>query len=188
MAKKKSIYEGVSYDTLKDELQDHIEYLKMEPASELKDRIEWKPTKTGGPIPTVISVIEEQLDLQVGIVEKCCRMLKSIYEQEEMSSFVQRNIEAMIDKLAEIQLYYRERPITEIEDRFVFEDFPNPKKKGEMKTIRFLANKKESIILKRTTTQEKILKLQPIIKELESFREAVIVKGGSEIPESMMYD
>lgn len=184
--KSKGIYEGVSYDTLKEELQDNIFYLQSEPAEELKDRIEWKATATGGIMPSVIAVIEEQIDLQVSIVEKCCRMLKSIYEQESLSDFVQQNIDAMITKLAEIQQYYKARPTTKIEDRFAYEEIVD--KKGKPKTIRFLSNKKENIIKIRTTTSEKILRLQPLIKELEDFKETVILKGGYEIPESMLYD
>lgn len=188
MAKKKSIYEGVSYEVLKEELQDSIAYLKSEPVEELKDRIEWKATKTGGIMPSVISVIEEQIDLQIGVIEKCSRMLKSIYEQESLSDFVQSNIDVMIDKLSEVQQYYRLRPITAIEDRFVLEEVSDKKSKTGVKTIRFLSNKRENIIKTRTATQEKILKLQPIIGELESFKETVSLKGGYEIPESMLYD
>ncbi len=186
--KKKSIYEGVSYDELKEELQDSILYLQSEPIEELEDRIEWKATKTGGIMPSVIAVIEEQIDLQIGVIEKCSRMLKSIYEQENLSEFVQSNIDVMINKLAEVQKYYRIRPITKTEDRFVLEEVNDKKSKTGSKTIRFLSNKRENIIKMRTTTTEKILRLQPLIKELESFKETVILKGGYEIPESMLYD
>lgn len=186
MAKKKSIYEGVSYDILKEELQDSIDYLLQKNVNELKDRIEWKPTKTGGIAPSVISVIEEQIMLQVLTIEKCCRMLKSVFENEEMSKFVQTNIDAMVNKMEEIQIYYRQRPITEITDRF--EERTTTDKKGNTKTITFLTNKEESIIKMRTDTTEKILKIRPLVKELENFKETMSIKGGYEIPESMLYD
>lgn len=187
MAKKKSIYEGVSYDTLKDELQSIVSYLESNDVNNIEDRIEWKPTKTGGLAPTVISNIEEQVQLQIEIIEQCCRILKSLYEKESLTDFVQLNIDVMIEKLAQIQKFYRGQPITGINDRFVTKGISD-KKKGTEKQVRFLANKRESIIKARTKVTESILKIQPMVSELESFKESVSVKGGYEIPESMLYD
>ena len=46
----------------------------------------------------------------------------------------------------------------------------------------------EDRIASRTRVLEKIFKVKPVITELENLKEEVILKGGYEIPESMMYD
>jgi len=54
--------------------------------------------------------------------------------------------------------------------------------------ITFMVASREDRIASRTRVLEKIFKIKPLITELENMKEEVILKGGHEIPESMLYD
>ena len=47
---------------------------------------------------------------------------------------------------------------------------------------------REDRIASRTRVIEKIFKIKPLITELETMKEEIVLKGGYDIPESMMYD
>ncbi|HPR92271.1 MAG TPA: hypothetical protein PLR64_03405 [Candidatus Dojkabacteria bacterium] len=59
MAKKNSY---ITDDLLwaEEQLESWKEYVSNNPINKLKDRIEWKTTKTGGTLPLVVSSIEAQ--------------------------------------------------------------------------------------------------------------------------------
>ena len=60
MAKKQNSYISAELEWAEEQLQTWRTYIDEHPLHTMKDRIEWKSTKTGGMIPMVISSIEAQ--------------------------------------------------------------------------------------------------------------------------------
>lgn len=182
MAKKLSIYSKVNFDTLKNELFNTMKYLASQKVdNNLRDDIDWRLNKKGGVNPTVVSSIEKQIETQMNTVDTCSKILKVIFEKEGLSENVKLAIETLTSKLEEIENYFSERPISEMNKRYAKEIIGGQERS-------FMAASKEDRINSRTRILEKIFKVKPLITELETMKEEVILKGGHEIPESMMYD
>lgn len=182
MARKLSIYSKVDFKKLKKELFNTMEYLASQKVNdELKDDIDWRLNKKGGVNPTVVSSIEKQIETQMNQIETCSNILKVIFEKEGLSENVKKAIEILTLKLEEIETYFDERPISEINKRYAVEIISG-------KSMSFMAASKEDRINSRTRILAKIFKVKPLITELETMKEEVILKGGYEIPESMMYE
>lgn len=180
--RKSSVYSKVNFNTLKKELEGIRGYLQSEKVDDtLEDDIDLKPTKNGGNAPTVVSSLEKKIETQLGSIDTCSKILKVIFEKEGLSDLVKNSIETLTAKLDEIELYYENRPISEMQKRFVFYE-------GSKGRVRILANSREDRIASRTRVIEKIFKIKPLITELDNMKEEVILKGGYDIPESMMYD
>ena len=181
--RKSNTYAKVNFTTLKAELLSIMEYLSSEVADDsLKDDIDLKITKKGGVTPSIVSTIEKKIETQMNTIETCSKILKVMFEKEGLSDTVNHSIETLTKKLDEIENYYVERPIASLTKRHTSQVF------GNGKTINFLACSREDRINSRTKVMEKIFKVKPLISELESMKEEVLLKGGSELPESMMYD
>lgn len=60
MAVKKDAYINAELDWAEVQLKSWRKYVDDNPFHELKDRIEWKPTKGGGAMPMVIASMEAQ--------------------------------------------------------------------------------------------------------------------------------
>lgn len=60
MATKKNNYISAELDFAEQQLASWKLYVEANPFENLKDRIEWKPTKGGGTMPMVIASIEQQ--------------------------------------------------------------------------------------------------------------------------------
>lgn len=60
MAKKANNYITAELDFAEEQLASWKLYVLANPINELKDRIEWKPTKGGGTMPMVVASIEAQ--------------------------------------------------------------------------------------------------------------------------------
>jgi len=60
MAKKANNYITAELDFAEEQLASWKLYVLANPINELKDRIEWKPTKGGGTMPMVVASIEQQ--------------------------------------------------------------------------------------------------------------------------------
>ena len=183
MAKKQNVYDTVSYDTLKNEINEIIGYLARENTSKLEDSIHVRVTNSGGKMPSITVKIEAKIETQLVTIESCTKILKSLLDKEGLTEFVKNSIELLTLKLQEIQSYYKERPISKIEDRMIIQAFGS---KGG--TIDLLAASKEDQIRYRTKVSEKMLKLLPLIEELNSLKEKLIAKGGYEVRESMLYE
>jgi len=182
MPRKSSIYSKVNFKTLKNELFSTMKYLSSQKIDDsLKDDIDWRINKKGGVNPTVVSSIEKQIETQMNTVDTCSKILKVIFEKEGLSDNVKLAIETLTEKLEEIENYFQERPISEMQKRYAVEIIGG-------KSMSFMAASKEDRINSRTRILEKIFKVKPIITELENMKEEVIAKGGYEIPESLMYD
>jgi hypothetical protein len=182
-ARKTSIYSKVNFTTLKKELEGIMGYLQSTPVGDdLEDDIDWKFNKKGGVNPTVVTTIEKIIETQLNTVDTCSKILKVIFEKEGLSDLVKNSIETLTLKLEEIENYYNTKPISEMEKRYTTKTF------GNGNTITFMVSSKEDRISSRTRVLEKIFKIKPLITELETMKEDVILKGGYEIPESMLYD
>ena len=60
MATNSKVYINTELDWAEEQLATWKAYIDANPLHELKDRIEWKTTKTGGAMPMVIASIEAQ--------------------------------------------------------------------------------------------------------------------------------
>lgn len=180
--RKSSVYSKVNFKTLKKELEGIRGYLQFEKVDDtLEDEIDLKPTKAGGLAPSVVTSLEKKIETQLTAIDTSSKILKVIFEKEGLSELVKNSIETLTAKLDEIELYYESRSMSDMKTRFVFYE-------GSKGRIRLLANSREDRIVSRTRVIEKIFKVKPIITELDSMKEEVILKGGYDIPESMMYD
>lgn len=180
--KKTSVYSKVNFTTLKTELFGILKYLTAEKVNDsLVDDIDYKITKKGGVTPSIVSTLEKKIETQMSSIDTCSKILKVMFEKEGLSELVKTGIETLVEKLNEIETYYSERPISEMDKRRITEYFSG-------KPITFIAISREDRIASRTRVLEKIFKVKPLLTELENLKEEVILKGGYEIPESMMYD
>jgi len=178
MAKKQSIYSKVNFKTLKNELFSIMKYLAAEKVDEtLEDDLEPKFNKNGEVKLTVVASIEKKIETQMAVVDTCSKILKTIFEKEGLSENVKIAIETLTAKLEQIEAYYEERPISELTKRHKLYGKSN-----------ILVISKEERIASRTRVLEKIFRVKPLITELENMKDDVILKGGYEIPESMLYD
>lgn len=180
--RKTSVYSKVDFKTLKNELFGIMKYLSAEKVDEaMQDDIDWKINKKGGVNPSVVSTIEKKIETQMATIDTCSKIIKVIFEKEGLSELVKTGIETLISKLDQVENYYSERPISEMEKRYASTIIGG-------KTITFMASSREDRINSRTRVLEKIFKVKPLLAELENLKEEVLRKGGYEIPESMMYD
>lgn len=145
MVKKISIYSKVNFKTLKKELEGIMTYLQSEKVDEtLTDEFDNKPTKNGGIAPSVISSIEKKIETQLSTLDTCSKILKVIFEKEGLSDLVKNSIDTLTNKLEEIEKYYEEKPISEMQKRIVY----IPTSKGTM--MRAVAATREDRINSRT--------------------------------------
>lgn len=183
MAKRTSVYSKVNFTTLKNEIFSIMKYLDSAKVDDtLKDDIDWKFNKKGGVNPTIVSTIEKKIETQMSTIDTCSKMLKTIFEKEGLSEDVKHAIETLTEKLDQVELYYSQRPISEMEKRYVTEIFSSGK------SITFMVSSVEERIMSRARVLEKIFKVKPVITELENMKQEILLKGGYELPESMMYD
>lgn len=181
--KKVNIYSKVDFKTLKNELFGTMKYLSSEKVNDsLEDDVDFKITKKGGVTPLIVSTIEKKIETQMNTVDTCAKMIKVIFEKEGLSELVKTVIETLVAKLDEIENYYSERPISEMTRRYRTEVFSNGN------SLNFMVVSREDRINSRTRVLEKIFKTKPLLTELENLKEEVLLKGGYEVPESMMYD
>lgn len=179
MAKQKNVYDGVSYDKLRNEVKEIIVSLALEDTENIEDSIHYKQTAKGGVIPSITSTIEAKIETDLITIETCCKILKSLVDKEGLSEFTLYGINALTDKIKQIQSYYETRPISKIKDRLLKLRY------GKGTIVETLAQTKENQKKSRIKISEKILKIIPLIGELESLKEAIQVKGGYEIPHRM---
>jgi hypothetical protein len=183
MAKKVNVYSKVNFKTLKNELFSTIKYLSNEPVNDnLQDDIDWKFNKRGGVNPTIVSTMEKKIETQINTIDTCSKILKTIFDKEGLSELVKESIEILTFKLEEIEDYYSSKPISEMTKRYTTMTF------GKGKEITFMVISREDRIISRTRVLEKIFKVKPLITELENLKQEIILKGGYEVPESMLYE
>lgn len=176
MARKSSVYSKVNFKTLKNELFGIMKYLASEKVDNaLKDEVDIKFNTRGEPKLTPTATIEKKIETQISVVDTCSKILKVMFEKEGLTDLVKNGIETLVVKLEEIELYYSERPLSELTKRY-------------NESPRLLIISKEDRINSRTRVLEKIYRVKPLLQELEEMKEEVLLKGGKEVPESMLYD
>lgn len=90
---KKNNYISTELDWAEEQLATWREYVNNNPINELKDRIEWKTTKTGGAMPMVIASIENQGKFIQETMKNYLALLevvKSLREKEELKKTAAR--------------------------------------------------------------------------------------------------
>jgi hypothetical protein len=86
MPTKKNNYITAELDFAEDQLATWKQYVLDHPIDQLKDRIEWKKTKTGGVMPMVIASIEQQGKFIQETLQKYLALLEvvnNLREKEE---------------------------------------------------------------------------------------------------------
>ena len=188
MAKKANVFNQESYQDLKQELNNIVEFILDFDIESTEDDIEWKPTAKGGIAPSVVSTIEEKVKTLLMIIEQSARILKSLHEKEGMNPETSYNIKAVVNKLKTVQYFYKQTPIKEVTHRKITKELGRDKK-GNPKFIEFLVATRDKIIQARSSMLEKILKIMPLIEEIESYEIKFTVKGtGEGLPSGMLYD
>ena len=183
MPRKTSIYSKVNFTKLKKEISDIMDYLNSEPVDDnMQDDIDWKINKKGQVTPSPVSSIEKKIETQINTLDTCSKILKEIFEKEGLSEFVKYSIETLTNKLNQIEKYYEDRPISTLSKRYAKYTFSNGN------DINYMVASREDRIASRTKVSEKVFKIKPLITELENLKEEIVLKGGYEIPESMLYD
>lgn len=180
MAKKVNIYSVTQLDILKRELLGVVEYLQNLDLQNITDVIDWKPTKTGGMMPSVISSIEKIISTAVGVIKQSAGIIIQVHTAENgMSDLLESQIEITIAKLNELQDYFFSQNLNSITDRRL----EIPMKKGVMKIV--VASKEDQIIARGRIT-ESVLKIIPMIDTIKSYKSLKTARGGVEIGESML--
>lgn len=188
MAKKLNVFNQESYQDLKQEVNNIVEFILEFDIEQAEDDVEWKPTMKGGLAPSVVSTIEEKVKTILMIIEQSARILKSLHDKEGMTPDTSSNIKIVVSKLKAIQVYYRNTPIKSVIHRKITKQIGKDKV-GRDKYIEFLVATKDRIIQARSGLLEKILKIVPLIEEIESLEKEFIVKGtGEGLPSAMLYD
>ena len=178
--KKNNIYTAIDVEKLKKEISSTIEYLETFRIEELEDDINWY-----GIPPKVISTIEKQVLTLLQVINTVSSVALALFEKEGNSLFVKSLSYTAINSLKSLQYYYESQPIAKIEHRYNSNIIST--KRGD-KTITLLTSSKEDIISNRVKIIEKILKLTPLIENLEDIqKERKLAKGQREIPPSMQF-
>lgn len=188
MAKKLNVFNQESYQDLKQEVNNIVEFVLDFDIEEVEDDIEWKPTMKGGLAPSVVSTIEEKVKTILMIIEQSARILKSLHDKEGMTPDTSSNIKIVVKKLKDIQIHYRATPIKSVIHRKVTKQIGRDKA-GRDKYMEFLVATRDKIIQARSGLLEKILKIMPLIEEIESLEIEFKTKGtGEGLPSAMLYD
>ena len=176
----KNPYSLSQLSVLKQELTNNLDYVVDFIVAGIEDDIDYKPTAKGGIAPVVVSTIEAKLKTCISVITQCSKIVLSIYDKEGIDPKLTLIIGILVDKLKEIQLYYEGSPINLIEHRKITYT-------GYKKPITFIASTKEQQIQARQAIYESILKLLPLIEQLESVKNEITVKGDYQLPERFQY-
>ena len=87
MAKKENSYIELELEWLERRAEDLKAYVEKNPIEGLKDRIEWKQTKSGGAMPMVIASIEAQVKSIRGTLKdyvQLCEAIDKLREKEDI--------------------------------------------------------------------------------------------------------
>lgn len=177
-AKKNNVFNQESYQDLKQEVNNIVEYISDFDILNIEDEIDFKPTMKGGTAPSIVSTIEKKIQTVLKTIEQCAKILKALHDKEGMTPDTSYNIKIVVQKLKTIQTYYRHTPLKSVINR-------RCTKTVRGKTIDFLVRTRDEIIQERGVILDRILKIIPLIEEIESLEKESKVKGGYEIPERM---
>ena len=178
MAKKANLYSATQIDILKRELTGVVEYLQNLDLHTITDIIDWKPTKTGGMMPTVISSIEKIISTAVGVIKQSAGIIIAVHESEGLSDLLDSQITITTDKLNELQDYFFSQNLNSITDRKL--EVPV----GKGKVMKIVVASKEDQIIARGRITENVLKIVPMIDTIKSYK-VTTSRGGVVITEAM---
>jgi hypothetical protein len=187
MAKKKNVYNQLQYDKLRREIDTIINFIETLDVENIEDDIDWGVSSSGKVIPTIISTIERKIKITVSTIAECGSILLLINEKEGLTPYLESRIFLIKNCLESIQTYYERRPVDAIDNRII--EYQSGKRKdGSPIHIKFIIASRFSQISERMSINKKVLEVLPIMNKLESLTVDVDVKGGKEVPESMLYD
>ena len=187
MAKKISVYNEIQTEILKTELKGVIKYLTSFDFETLEDRVKWKTLPTGKSIPYVVSTIENSIETCIAVIKNSVDMIISVHSKEGITSVLKEEIDRTTETLKLLQQFFFNKELLHIEDRDL--EFEIGKTRaGNIIMYNVLAASAEDQIKKRGKISQEITKILPLIEKLQTLKETIIVKGGYEIAESMMYD
>lgn len=86
MATKKNTYITAELEWAETQLQTWREYIDANPINQLKDRKDFKETKTGGVIPMVVQTIEGQIKCIQDTMTKYLQLLEVVEKLREKES------------------------------------------------------------------------------------------------------
>lgn len=189
MAKKKNIFSQNSLEKLKYKTDSTIEYLNTVVAEELTDELDFAVTERGIQ-PKLVSTIERKLETALATIKECCSMLVVVTDQEGVSPYIERRMKNLKDKLEEFMDFFDKRPVASLTHRRLFHEVNGrPTKKNPTpgkKTITVLVATKEQQILAQQKMNKTILETLPILDKLTDLTESVEVKGGFDVPDSLI--
>ncbi len=90
--KKKTAYTEIELQWAEDRLKEWKEYVDANPLHELKDRIHWKETKSGGAIPMVTASIEAQGKFIQETMKNYLSLLKEVELMREKEEQKTKNV------------------------------------------------------------------------------------------------
>lgn len=189
MAKKRSPFQAIAYESLKEEINSFVEYMQSLIIEELTDDIDWRVTAKGV-YPSIVSKIEEKIKTLLGTIKDCSDMLLIIHDKENMSPYILDKISVLRGKLDEIREYYQKRPVAIIEHRRLVTSAKAPTKAdpNKKRDISFLVATREQQINDRSRISKLVLQALPTLEKLEGLKEDILLRGGMELPEAMEYD
>ncbi len=184
MAKKLNVYGDVQILMLKKELEGVINYLSSFNFLTLDDRIKWKTLPTGKNIPYVVSTIENSIETCIAVIKNSVDIIISVHSKEGITNVLSNQIEITTNRLKELQEYFFNKELLNIEDRDL--EFELGKTKtGKTIFYNVLAASAEDQIKKRGKISQDITKIIPLIEKIQSLKESISVKGGNEVPHRM---
>jgi ribosomal protein S6E (S10) len=182
--KKVNIYSATQLEVLKKELIGVVDYLQQMDLMKIADIVDWKPTRTGGLMPSVISTEEKIIKTAISVIKNSATMITAVYESEGMSEMLGYQIGVTIDKLKEFQDFYFGKSLLDIEDRKL--EIPMGKdKQGKPKTMKIVVASKEDQIIARGQITESVSKLIPMIDVIKGYK-GNVARGGVEKTPAMI--
>lgn len=92
MAVKKQIYIEAELDWANQKLQEWKRYVDENPFPDMKDRIEWKPTKGGGMMPMVVASIESQIKCVRDTMKEYLVLLEQVNKMREAEEAKKKSV------------------------------------------------------------------------------------------------
>lgn len=185
--KKANIYSSTQIELLKQELIGVVDYLQLLDLHKIVDIIDWKPTRTGGMMPTIISTEEKIITTALGVIKQSATIIMAIFEAEGISETLDYQINVTIDKLQEFQKFYFSKSIPSITNRLL--EIPmGVDKKGKPKIMKVVAASREDQIIARGRITESVGKILPMVDILKTFKGTTARGGVQKTPAMLRFE
>lgn len=185
--KKLNIYSSTQIELLKQELIGVVDYLQDLDLHKITDVVDWKPTRTGSMMPSIISTEEKIITTALGVIKQSATIITAIFEAEGISETLDYQINVTIDKLQEFQKFYFSKSIPSITDRKL--EVPmGTDKKGNPKIMRVIAASKEDQIIARGKITESVGKIIPMVDILKTYKGTTARGGVQKTPAMIRFE